>query len=152
MEQSLVDPDNRRFVDFDARTNLLDALGPDAAVSLTARPDDPGVAKLAVSRAALTLRRDRPELFTTYAPVPASGSAADHVLAFDRGGAITVVTRLPVGLTERGGWGTTALELPAGTWRDVITGAVSESSPDHGLLVSDVLRSLPVALLVRGEQ
>ena len=148
-EQSLVDPDNRRFVDFDARANLLDALGPDAAVSLTARPDDPGVAKLAVTRAALALRRDRPELFTTYAPVPASGPTADHVLAFDRGGAITVATRLPVGLTERGGWGTTALELPAGTWRDVITGAVSVSSPDHGLLVSDVLRSLPVALLVR---
>ncbi len=148
-EQSLVDPDNRRFVDFDARAGLLDALGPGAAVSLTARPDDPGVAKLAVTRAALALRRDHPELFTTYAPVTASGSTADHVVAFDRGGAVTVATRLPVGLAERGGWGMAALELPAGTWRDVISGAASTSSPDHGLLVSDALRSLPVALLVR---
>ncbi len=151
-EQSLVDPDNRRFVDFDARARLVDSLGPGAAVSLTARPDDPGAAKLAVTRAALTLRRDRPELFTTYAPVAASGSAADHVLAFDRGGAVTVATRLPVGLAARDGWGATALELPTGTWRDVITGAVTTSSEDHGLLVSEALRSLPVALLVREDR
>ena len=49
------------------------------------------------TREALRLRRDRPELFTSYAPCPASGEAADHVLAFDRGGAVTVVTRLPRG-------------------------------------------------------
>ncbi len=97
-EQSLVDPDNRRFVDFDARAGLLDSLGNGPAVSLTGSTDDPGVAKLAVTRAALTLRRDRPELFTTYARSPRPGPAADHVLAFDRGGAVTVATRLPVGL------------------------------------------------------
>ena len=148
-EQSLVDPDNRRFVDFDARARLVDSVGPGAAVSLTARADDPGTAKLAVTRAALTLRRDRPELFTTYAPVAASGSAADHLLAFDRGGAVTVGTRLPAALAAGDGWGATALELPAGTWRDVITGAVATSSEDRGLLVSEALRSLPVALLVR---
>ncbi len=56
---------------------------------------DDAAAKLHVRARALTLRRDRPDLFTTYAPVPASGPAADHVLAFDRGGAITVATRLP---------------------------------------------------------
>ena len=59
------------------------------------------------------------------------------MLAFDRGGAITVVTRLPVGLAAGGGWGTTALELPAGTWRDVITGAVATSSEDHGLRLAE---------------
>ena len=51
---------------------------------------------------ALRLRRDRPELFTSYAPVPAEGAAAEHVLAFDRGGAVTVATRLPVGLEADG--------------------------------------------------
>ena len=125
-EQSLVDPDNRRFVDFDARAGLLDSLDGGPSVSLTDSTDDPGVAKLAVTRAALTLRRDRPELFTSYGPVAAAGSAADHVLAFDRGGAVTVATRLPVGLAARDGWGTTALRLPGGAWRDVITGAVTD--------------------------
>jgi (1->4)-alpha-D-glucan 1-alpha-D-glucosylmutase len=149
-EQSLVDPDNRRFVDFDARATLVGSLV-GAAVSLTGRPDDPGTAKLAVTRAALTLRRDRPGLFTTYTPVPVSGPAADHALAFDRGGAITVATRLPVGLAAGGGWETTLMDIPSGRWRDVITGAVLTSSA-AGLPVSDALRSLPVALLVKEER
>jgi (1->4)-alpha-D-glucan 1-alpha-D-glucosylmutase len=64
------------------------------------------------------------------------------VLAFDRVGAVSVVTRLPVGLRRRGGWGDTRLDL-AGRWRDVLTDRVP------GNLVGDVLRDLPVALLVR---
>jgi (1->4)-alpha-D-glucan 1-alpha-D-glucosylmutase len=54
------------------------------------------------------------------------------VLAFDRGGAVTVVTRLPVGLSARGGWGDTVLRLP-----------------DGPAAVADVLAGEPVALLVR---
>ncbi len=86
-EQSLVDPDNRRPVDFDHRAAVLAGTATDDAA-----------AKLQLTRAALTLRRDRPELFSSYTPVPASGPAGKHVLAFDRGGAITVATRLPAGL------------------------------------------------------
>lgn len=117
---SLVDPDNRRPVDFDLRRRVLD--GDDAE----------GAAKLRVVRQALTLRRDRPELFTSYTPLRAEGPAADHVLAFDRGGAVTVVTRLPVGLSALGGWGETVLHLP-----------------DGPTAVADVLAGEPVALLVR---
>jgi (1->4)-alpha-D-glucan 1-alpha-D-glucosylmutase len=126
-DHSLADPDNRRPVDYDDRVALL---------------ADGGHPKLRVTAAALRLRRDRPELFTTYAAVAASGSAADHVLAFDRGGAVTVVTRLPVGLDERGGWGDTVLALE-GTWRDVLTDRLV------GTRLDDVLRDLPVALLVK---
>ncbi len=133
-EQSLVDPDNRRFVDFDLREALL------------ADPDSPRPerVKLLVTRTALRLRRDRPELFTTYTPVPATGTAADHVLAFDRGGAVTVVTRLPVGLADD--WGDTRLDLPPGTWRDLLTDRMT----DGGL--ADLLADHPVALLVRGDE
>src|SRR4029079_2328875 len=84
---SLVDPDNRRPVDFDLRRRVLD--GDDAE----------GAAKLRVVRKALTLRGARRDLFTSSTPLRAEGRAADHVLAFDRGGAVTVVTRLPVGLS-----------------------------------------------------
>ena len=100
-ETSLVDPDNRRPVDFDHRAAVLGGEESDDAVD-----------KLHVTCSALTLRRDRPELFTSYTPVTASGPAAHHVLAFDRGGAVTVATRLPVGLAAAGGWGDTTLDLP----------------------------------------
>ena len=75
-EQSLVDPDNRRPVDFESRAALLAELDGGARPRLTGGVDDPGAAKLLVTRAALRLRRDQPELFTGYAPLAASGEAA----------------------------------------------------------------------------
>ncbi|MCW2813838.1 MAG: treY, partial [Nocardioides sp.] len=132
-EQSLVDPDNRRPVDFDLRAALL------ADASL----DHPARAKLLVTSSALRLRRDRPELFTTYDAVAADGDSAAHVVAFDRGGVITVATRLPLGLAARGGWGDTTLRLPPGSWRDVLT-----DWPTDGAL-SALLSTYPVALLVK---
>ncbi|WP_244246785.1 malto-oligosyltrehalose synthase [Nocardioides euryhalodurans] len=131
-EDSLVDPDNRRPVDFDVRRRLV-------------AEDRPGHPKLLLVRETLRLRRDRPELFTAYDAVPATGEAAGHALAFDRGGLVTVATRLPVGLAARGGWGDTTLALPAGRWRDALTGAVVTS--DGSVPVADLLTELPVALL-----
>jgi len=143
-EQSLVDPDNRRPVDFALRNDLLSAVVDGAGVRLHGGEDDPGHAKLLVVQRALTLCRERPSLFGSYAPVEASGTAAEHVLAFDRGGAVTVATRLPVGLAARGGWGDTTLALPHGRWRDVITGRAPGSAR-----VGELLAAYPVALLVR---
>lgn len=131
-ETSLVDPDNRRPVDFAHR-----------AAVLAGSADDDAASKLHLTRSALTLRRDRPELFGSYAPVAAAGAAAAHALAFDRGGAITVATRLPVGLERRGGWGDTVLRLPAGRWRDVLTGRTTDGR------LADLLSTHPVALLVK---
>ncbi|HSF36902.1 MAG TPA: malto-oligosyltrehalose synthase, partial [Nocardioides sp.] len=130
-ETSLVDPDNRRPVDFDHR-----------AAVLAGTAEDDAATKLHVTCTALTLRRERPELFTTYAPVRATGSAAGHVVAFDRGGAITVATRLPVGLAAAG-WGDTALDLPEGRWHDVLTGLDTDGR------LAQLLAVHPVALLVR---
>ena len=149
-EQSLVDPDNRRPVDHDLRRSML-AAGPGALVGGL---EDPGAAKLHVVTTALRLRRDRPDLFTSYAGVRAVGEAADHVLAFDRGGAVTVATRLPLGLLERGGWGDTRLALPDGRWRDLLTDRGLEtglrpSSTSEGPLLATLLSAYPVALLVR---
>lgn len=141
-EQSLVDPDNRRAVDFDLRRRLAsgtEAVRPEG-------PDDDGRAKLHVVRTALRLRRDRPDRFTRYDPVVATGPASRHVLAFDRGGALTVVTRLPIGLERAGGWRRTRLHLPPGDWRDLLTGRAA--SPDVDVLLGD----LPVALLVREDR
>ncbi|RLV48768.1 malto-oligosyltrehalose synthase [Nocardioides mangrovicus] len=141
-EQSLVDPDNRRPVDFAHRAELLAAVRDGAAAHLSDSLDDPAVAKLLVAHRALTLRRDRPELFGGYTPLVAGGSAADHVLAFDRGGAITVVTRLPLGLGASG-WGDTEIELPDCV--DTLTG----SSWGGRVRLADLLATYPVALLER---
>jgi (1->4)-alpha-D-glucan 1-alpha-D-glucosylmutase len=146
-EQSLVDPDNRRPVDFDLRERLLGILGTDDPRTPDAI-DDPGLAKLAVTTSALTLRRDRPELFADYRPLAAEGAAADHCLAFDRGGAVTVVTRLPRGLASRGGWADTALTLPDARWREALTGRTWSGT----VALADLLSSLPVALLAREER
>ena len=116
-DRSLVDPDNRRPIDFDAATAQL---------------GDGPTGKRAVTAQALRLRRDRRDLFTDYSPIVAEGQAAEHVLAFDRGGAVTIVTRLPLGLAARGGWGDTTLTLPDGAHR-----------------VSDLLGDSPVRLWVR---
>lgn len=130
-DQSLVDPDNRRPVDFAHRQAVLDGA------------EDPAWLKLAVVVSALSLRRDRPELFTGYTPLSAAGEAAQHVLAFDRGGVVAVATRLPARLAARGGWGDTELVLPPGSWSDVLTGAPA------GSRLAELLGTYPVALLVR---
>jgi (1->4)-alpha-D-glucan 1-alpha-D-glucosylmutase len=146
---SLVDPDNRRPVDYDLRRRLLARLDEGWVPPV----DADGAAKLLVVSRTLRARREHPEWFTGYRPVEATGPAAGHVVAFDRGsdeadGAVTVATRLPVGLAAAGGWRDTALQLPNGSWRDLLTGSrfVSDAA---GMPVGAVLERLPVALLAR---
>jgi malto-oligosyltrehalose synthase len=139
---SLVDPDNRRPVDYARRRRLLAVLrvGEDQAVGLDTE-------KLLVTSRALGLRRAHPEWFAAdYTPLACEGPAAEHAVAFLRGGqAVTVATRLPAGLRRRGGWGDTALPLPGLHWWDVLTGV------RHAGLrppLSELTRRLPVALLI----
>ena len=143
-ETSLVDPDNRRAVDFDERRLYL------AAIDAGAHPpiDETGAAKLLVTSRALRLRRDRPELFTRYAGIEAYGSAAKHVVAFDRGEALTVATRLPVGLARGGGWGDTSVIIARRPVTDVFTGRTFGGGT---VLLSEVLERYPVALLIPSE-
>jgi (1->4)-alpha-D-glucan 1-alpha-D-glucosylmutase len=136
-EDSLVDPDNRRPVDFAERVRLLESFG-------NAPPgiDQTGAAKLWLTRQALRLRRDMPDWFTGYRAVEASGPAQDHLIGFDRGGAITLATRLPIGLAAAGGWRQTIVELSA-PHTDVLTGRRWKGTA----AVEDLLASYPVALL-----
>lgn len=136
-DDSLVDPDNRRPVDYAARRAMLDS---------TPLPwlDGSGAAKFHVVRTALRLRREHPESFSDYQPVFASGGAAEHFLGFDRGGAITAVTRLPYGLGKREGWGDATIELD-GTWVDRLTNAGFTGTTR----VAELFDHYPVALLTR---
>ncbi|MFP7759982.1 malto-oligosyltrehalose synthase [Marisediminicola sp. LYQ85] len=143
-ETSLVDPDNRREVDFGLRALYLAAIDGGSMPEV----DETGVAKLLVVSRALRTRRDHPELFTRYVGVPAFGARADNVVAFDRGGAITVATRLPLGLARDGGWDDTIIELAGRPVVDVLT----NRRFDGGTIpLSELLATYPVALLVPAE-
>ncbi|HEY4590919.1 MAG TPA: malto-oligosyltrehalose synthase, partial [Thermoanaerobaculia bacterium] len=145
---SLVDPDNRRPVDYELRQRLLDDLTRGMAPEEILARMDEGLPKLWLIHQGLQLRRRSPEAFGpagAYEPLRATGPRAEHVVAFLRGGAVAAVApRLPLRL--HGDWQGTALELPPGSWRDELTGEESEG----GLRpVSDLLARFPVALLAR---
>jgi (1->4)-alpha-D-glucan 1-alpha-D-glucosylmutase len=157
---SLVDPDNRRPVDYGLRESLLRELDRDGQ---TAGDDR---AKLFVVSRALRLRRAAPELFRAgdYVPVEAAGAKAAHVFAFARRTAdravLVVVPRLVVGLTSGADrpplgaevWGSTQLILPGSTdgevWVNRLTGE-KLTVAGAGLAVGQVLSHFPVALLER---
>jgi (1->4)-alpha-D-glucan 1-alpha-D-glucosylmutase len=140
-DDSLVDPDNRRPVDFDQRMRLLRSLGDRPPPTI----DESGAAKLWLTRQALRLRSRRPDWFNGYQAVTAHGSAHDHLIGFDRGGAMTFATRLSIRLAAAGGWRDTAIEIP-GDHIDVLTGQRwSQTVPAAGLFAI-----YPVALLAPG--
>lgn len=141
-DYSLVDPDNRRPVDFELRRKLLqdqDQQGPPPI-------DETGAAKLRIVSRTLRTRRENPELFNAYTSLEVSGPASDHLIAYDSGGAITLATRLPFGLEKRGGWKNTEVMLPKGNYRDAFTDTVFSGG---AVPATDLLAAYPVALLTR---
>ena len=133
---SLVDPDNRRPVDWPARRVALDALRDGA-------PPSGDTIKLHLVHAALGLRRRRPEVFAAgdYVPVP----AGDDVVAFLRGTDVLVAVAIRDGATGAGGW--TLPGAAAGRWRDVLTG--EEFDLPDGATLGGVLGPDGRALLER---
>jgi (1->4)-alpha-D-glucan 1-alpha-D-glucosylmutase len=158
---SLVDPDNRRPVDYELRQRLLAKADNTTAADVWAEEDPDGLVKLLVVRAALQARRAHPAWWGAgpegeYTPLEATGPAAEHLVGFRRGpvasgtgggGAITLATRWPLLLERGGGWATTSVELPPGSWTDELSGASWSGST----LLSELLGRLPVALLVNEE-
>jgi len=137
-EQSLVDPDNRRPVDFGRRADLLDRLLPSAAAT------DP-CAKFEVTRRLLRLRHSNPRLFAegSYQPLAVDGPEAEAVCAFARlHGDAGLVVAVPLqGARQRAG-AKVRIALPGGSrrfWSPVLTDAVivreSVASFDRSLLV-----------------
>ena len=178
---SLVDPDNRRPVDFGRRQAMLDDLRrriAEAADDLTALCAElleswpVGMVKLYLTHRALTLRRAHPRLFGlgAYLPLAATGERAEHVVSLARQDgpdvAVVAVPRLAAHLTGFTGrwplgpdvWGTTRLSLGdpglAGVYRDRFSGLrlVTESQDGAPALPAMALfAAFPVALLEREE-
>ena len=176
-ELSLVDPDNRRSVDFDRRQAALAELqdrteGSNAALGELARTlveqRADGRIKLHIIQRGLAYRREHPRLFLQgdYVPLEVHGDRANHVCAFARTHAeekvVAAVPRLLENLIGDGPplggsvWGEDAVVLPPGgggrVYRHLFTGEIVEATDTrdghHRLRVSTVFSSFPVALLV----
>jgi (1->4)-alpha-D-glucan 1-alpha-D-glucosylmutase len=160
---SMVDPDNRRDVDFAVRRRLLEQ---DAMAGMTLADWRTGAVKQRLIARTLDLRRRHPELFARgeYLPLRAQGPCASHVVSFARlwkdDAVIVLATRLPLGM-ESGLrmpvmtpdlWSDTCLPIPVplrgSQWVDTFTRAVSGTERDM-LMPRNVLTALPVALLER---
>ncbi len=146
---SLVDPDNRRPVDYGLRQRLVASIESASPAELMRSWPD-GRVKLWVTMRALHTRRERSPLFIEggYEPLAAQGEKARHVFAFARrlgeSTAVVIIPRLVSGVVA--GWGNTTLKLPAGRgWREVLAGQhIDRDTVELASLLAD----LPVALLV----
>jgi (1->4)-alpha-D-glucan 1-alpha-D-glucosylmutase len=152
---SLVDPDNRRPVDYEARAKAIETEGDLGSLLSTWRD---GRIKQAVLVRLLTDRAAHPEFYAKadYQPVAATGAKAGHLLAYQRAlgtdRLLVVVPRLIGRLIEGENpplgpdfWQDTAVETPGGRWRDVVTGA--ETSHDGGYPAGELFLTLPIAVL-----
>jgi (1->4)-alpha-D-glucan 1-alpha-D-glucosylmutase len=168
---SLVDPDNRRSVDFHQRERILDQLdGDDVSASLLLSNWKDGRIKMFTALRALSVRREHASLFATgsYDPLYATGDALRRVCAYGRSAegmeVITVVPRMLASFCTPGElplgqiWGESRLLLPAGygqSWRNGFTGETVMAQPlaagEQAISLADSLRSFPIAVLVRVE-
>ncbi len=142
---SLVDPDNRRPVDYALRTRMLDSLEGMSAREIMDRVAE-GFPKLWVVHRTLQLRNEHPEWFgetADYTPLPATGNDADRVIAYLRGDSLLTVAQR---WTKGGAVANATLRLPAGRWKNWLT---EEDIPGGDTPVARVFESFPVALLVR---
>ena len=144
---SLVDPDNRRPVDYDLRRRLLVEMQT-LTVDEIVRRGDEGMTKLWTIHQSLRLRREHSEWFRRdagYASFLARGRKREHVIAFKRGeSVITVVPRHPMLLG--GSWVDTTLTLPEGSWIDRLSGVGHRGGT---VRMDALLLKFPVALLVK---
>jgi (1->4)-alpha-D-glucan 1-alpha-D-glucosylmutase len=153
---SLVDPDNRRPVDYAA---LAQGLEDDAPAEALLQSWQDGRIKQRVLTRLIADRAEAPLLYSEgeYRALAATGSKARHALAFLRNRAdqrlLVVVPRLIAAFTEPNSlplgpkvWGDTSLPLPPGRWRNVLTDAEIETS-DRPHPVGELFSALPIAVL-----
>jgi (1->4)-alpha-D-glucan 1-alpha-D-glucosylmutase len=144
---SLVDPDNRRPVDFASRSTLLSELAGAGPAEAFGR-DDAGGTKIWLIARLLAHRRTFPPVYdrsSGYESLEVTGSHADRFIAFSRsGGLAVIVPRLATSTADP--WTGTEVVLPGGSWVSVLTGEAIEGGR---VRAATLLRSFPVQILAR---
>jgi (1->4)-alpha-D-glucan 1-alpha-D-glucosylmutase len=145
---TLVDPDNRRPVDYESRRTLLEGVSAMSAEE-AARLEDDGSTKLWLIARLLGARARRPGLFagSGYVPLETSGAKARHALGFVRDSLLVLVPRLPAGLG--GDWAGTEVVLPEGRWTSLLTDEFFEGG--RSVPVATLLAQFPVAVLAAAD-
>ena len=136
-DDSLVDPDNRRSVDYEQRRRLLAAASPE---TWTAAPS--ATSKVFLVHRLLTDRRHRADAYAsaTYEPLDVDGADADHVIAFTRG-AVALIGLCRTVMTDSEA---THVELPSGRWSNILSGEAVDSGRQS---LRTLLGPFPVAVL-----
>ncbi|MBR8832483.1 MAG: malto-oligosyltrehalose synthase [Stigonema ocellatum SAG 48.90 = DSM 106950] len=165
---SLVDPDNRRPVDFETRQSSLKAIKKQAETDilkliseLLATREDARI-KLFLIVQALKVRCEYKDVFQegSYLPLEVSGKFKEHIVAFARSDGhrmiVTIAPRFLTNLIQPGEyplgnqvWDDTCLHLPPeapSSWKDAITDQIVQA--DGNLFIGNVLKHFPVALLI----
>jgi (1->4)-alpha-D-glucan 1-alpha-D-glucosylmutase len=142
-DNSLVDPDNRRPVDYGRLAADLAASSNSGPDHLAGGPPDDR-AKTWLTARLLGHRRRRPDLYRGgYEPLPTDGSRAEHLIGYSRDRLVVLVGRHLRRLD--GDWGDTTVELPDGSWRPVVGQGGDRNGGTHR--VADLLGAGPVAVL-----
>ncbi len=164
-ELSLVDPDNRRPVDFEQRRTYLSAIREQAKTDILAliqellKHKTDGRIKLFLTAQLLQARTNYVSLFQDgdYLPLEIHGTCANHIIAFARREgnqtAIAIAPRFLTSLIQPGEnplgesvWQDTHLQLPSGTWKNVLTQQPLQTT--ETLSIASALAHFPVALLI----
>lgn len=141
---SLVDPDNRRPVDYQMRKKFLANLD-GGCLSDIAGDQEFGLAKLYLIKHGLAVRRKFAECFGSagdYRQLVGSGPKEDHIVAYRRGSNICVVCPRRIVNMD---WQDTVVALPKGSWRNVLSTELHTGD----IALQSLLSTFPVALLVR---
>jgi len=145
---SLVDPDNRRPVDYDVRRCMLEELKAGVDVAEIVTRMESGLPKLWLIHTALRVRREHPEWFgrdAAYTPVLAEGPRSEHLLGFLREKSVAVFApRWTLKLGNN--WAGTTVTLPEGRWTNRLT---REAVAGGRIRLRNLLERFPVALLTR---
>jgi (1->4)-alpha-D-glucan 1-alpha-D-glucosylmutase len=153
---SLVDPDNRRPVDYGKRRRLLAEINSLSACEVWKRVDE-GLPKMWTLVQGLRVRREHPEAFGakgSYRAIRAAGEKAEHIVSYQRGENVIVIAPRLIWRLDPNGWrcgrcpewAGTSLLLPSGEWKDELSKAVVDGGR---VPVTDLLKSFPVCLLVK---
>jgi (1->4)-alpha-D-glucan 1-alpha-D-glucosylmutase len=149
----MVDPDNRRPVDYKRRQLLLESVTAKSPRELL-ETWQTGAIKMKVIRDTLQFRSKHPDLFMTgeYVPIKVEGKYQEHSFAFERKlGSVEIVVTVPrltapLGFPPIGAiWKNTRLHLQPSKFRHVFTGKILSGSLD----LAAIFAEFPVALLVK---
>jgi (1->4)-alpha-D-glucan 1-alpha-D-glucosylmutase len=169
-DMSLVDPDNRRPVDFERRVRLLDEIiqqevcGREVLIEQLLNSWEDGRVKLYITYKALNARKSYRDVFLDgqYIPLKVTGQRQEHLYAFarckEKDWVLVVIPRFLTRLVSVGGlplgrqvWGDTSLFLPEGAprqWSNIFTGEkLKIHTQEEGLSIAGILGKFPVALL-----